>query len=95
MGIALTTADCGQRRLGTEADMRRLLSFVVTLVLLTVFAGTGPTTVALAGDTDLRNASVADLERMLAEALREDGMPDDSRASSPTIPEPSRERDRP
>jgi hypothetical protein len=45
-------------------------------------------------DADLRNASVADLKRMLAEVLGEDGMPEDSLASAPAIVEPSRERDR-
>ncbi len=46
------------------------------------------------GDTDLRNASVADLERMLAETLNQDGIAGDSAASTPTVPQPTRERDR-
>jgi hypothetical protein len=46
------------------------------------------------GDTYLRNASLADLERMLAETLGGDGMPKGDLASAPAVPEPARERDR-
>jgi hypothetical protein len=47
-----------------------------------------------AGNTDLRNASVADLERMLAEVLGGDGMAEDSPVSASAVPEPACTRDR-
>ena len=40
-----------------------------------------------AENTDLRNASVADLERMLAEVLGGDGMAEDSPVSASAVPE--------